>query len=166
MPLNYGKSKAARQQNIETEIAAGKPPKQAVALSLAYIAGFVDGEGCIGTTRSGQHRLLIPRIMVVNTDRRVLDALQRQFGGDVAARKQQIAGWKPLIQWRICNGNALVFLRAIRPFLVLKADQADVLLRWPTSARFPKTRDAVKLRRELLASQLTYLNRKGTERAA
>ena len=33
MPLNYGKSKAARQQNIETEIAAGKPPKQAVAIA-------------------------------------------------------------------------------------------------------------------------------------
>jgi hypothetical protein len=35
MPLNYGKSKAARSQNIETEIAAGKPPKQAVAIAYS-----------------------------------------------------------------------------------------------------------------------------------
>jgi len=35
MPLNYGKSKAARQQNVETEIAAGKPPKQAVAIAYS-----------------------------------------------------------------------------------------------------------------------------------
>jgi hypothetical protein len=35
MPLHYGKSKQARQQNIETEIAAGKPPKQAVAIAYS-----------------------------------------------------------------------------------------------------------------------------------
>jgi hypothetical protein len=35
VPLNYGKSKAARSQNIETEIAAGKPVKQAVAIAYA-----------------------------------------------------------------------------------------------------------------------------------
>lgn len=35
MPLNYGKSKRARQANIEAEIAAGKPPKQAVAIAYS-----------------------------------------------------------------------------------------------------------------------------------
>lgn len=34
MPLNKGKSKAAVSQNIKTEIAAGKKPKQAVAIAL------------------------------------------------------------------------------------------------------------------------------------
>lgn len=35
MPLNKGKSKAAFQQNIKTEIKAGKPPKQAVAIAYS-----------------------------------------------------------------------------------------------------------------------------------
>lgn len=35
MPLANGKSKKARQQNIATEIKAGKPPKQAVAIAYA-----------------------------------------------------------------------------------------------------------------------------------
>ena len=35
MPLNYGKSKAAFTQNIKTEIAAGKPQKQAVAIAYS-----------------------------------------------------------------------------------------------------------------------------------
>ena len=35
MPLNPGKSKKARQDNIETEIAAGKPVKDAVAIAYA-----------------------------------------------------------------------------------------------------------------------------------
>ena len=35
MPLKKGKSDKTRQANIEKEIAAGKPPKQAVAIGYA-----------------------------------------------------------------------------------------------------------------------------------
>jgi len=35
MPLNTGKSKAAFKQNIRTEVAAGKPVKQAVAIAYS-----------------------------------------------------------------------------------------------------------------------------------
>lgn len=35
MPLMPGKSKAAFKQNIKTEIAAGKPQKQAVAIAYS-----------------------------------------------------------------------------------------------------------------------------------
>jgi hypothetical protein len=35
MPLSSGTSKNARQENIETEIGAGKDPKQAVAIGYS-----------------------------------------------------------------------------------------------------------------------------------
>jgi hypothetical protein len=35
MPLSGGTSKQAREKNIRTEIAAGKPPKEAVAIGYA-----------------------------------------------------------------------------------------------------------------------------------
>ena len=35
MPLKSGKSKKAVSQNIKTEMAAGKPQKQAVAIALS-----------------------------------------------------------------------------------------------------------------------------------
>jgi hypothetical protein len=35
MPLNKGTSNKAREQNIKTEIAAGKPPKQAEAIAYS-----------------------------------------------------------------------------------------------------------------------------------
>lgn len=35
MPLIKSKSKKAFKQNVETEIAAGKPPRQAVAIAYA-----------------------------------------------------------------------------------------------------------------------------------
>ena len=35
MPLNYGKSKEAFGQNVKTEMAHGKPQKQAVAIAYS-----------------------------------------------------------------------------------------------------------------------------------
>jgi hypothetical protein len=35
MPLNKSKSKKAFQENVKTEIKAGKPPKQAVAIAYS-----------------------------------------------------------------------------------------------------------------------------------
>ena len=35
MPLSEGTSKQARQENIKREIAAGKPPEQAVAIGYS-----------------------------------------------------------------------------------------------------------------------------------
>jgi len=35
MPLSSGTSNAAREENVKTELEAGKPPKQAVAIAYA-----------------------------------------------------------------------------------------------------------------------------------
>ena len=43
MPLEEGKSKAAFEKNVKTEIAAGKPQKQAVAIAYSKQRG--DGMG-------------------------------------------------------------------------------------------------------------------------
>lgn len=39
MPLAKGKSKKAFEKNVKTEIAAGKPPKQAVAIAYSVKKG-------------------------------------------------------------------------------------------------------------------------------
>lgn len=39
MPLDKGKSKKAVSKNIRTEMAAGKPQKQAVAIALSTARG-------------------------------------------------------------------------------------------------------------------------------
>jgi hypothetical protein len=44
MPLRNSASKKAREQNIKREIAAGKPPKQAVAIGYAVQRRARDGK--------------------------------------------------------------------------------------------------------------------------
>jgi len=44
MPLNKGKSKKAFSQNVETEMAAGKPQKQAVAIAYSVKRGGKKGK--------------------------------------------------------------------------------------------------------------------------
>jgi hypothetical protein len=67
MPLEHSSSDAARQRNIETEIAAGKDPKQAVAIGYSEQRraesgnkSLADGltEQCKGVVESltGQYR--------------------------------------------------------------------------------------------------------------
>ena len=52
MPLEKGKSKAAFKHNVEAEVAAGKPPKQAVAIAYSEKRSARD---CAAELMSGRH---------------------------------------------------------------------------------------------------------------
>lgn len=47
MPLVKGKSKKAFSQNVKTEMAAGKPQKQAVAIAYAESGKQPNGKGMV-----------------------------------------------------------------------------------------------------------------------
>lgn len=71
-------------------------------ISWQYLAGLIDGEGSIGTTRTGKHRNVIGRVIITNTDTLLLELLRKDFGGSVSIRKTgSKPGWKPLghIAW-------------------------------------------------------------------
>lgn len=96
---------------------------------LSYFAGFVDGEGCIriGKTysakRSVNHRL---EFIVANTDAKPLLKMREYFGGGHIRGRNRDS----LLYWTLYNDDALKFIRAIRPYLITKADQADVAIRF------------------------------------
>ena len=151
-------------------------------LSLEYVAGFIDGEGCICTGRTGTRsadgkRLLVPRVMIANTDRRVLDLIRSQFGGTIQTVRRPASkpNWKPGYAWRLANSAALDLLERVRPFLIVKAAQADLLLSmralWrPVGAVWHRASDGSPVRglsQEIIAQRdeverrLHELNRKG-----
>jgi hypothetical protein len=113
------------------------PPASPLALSptdAAWIAGILDGEGCLGVTRrpNGRHVAYAMRISVRNTCPRMIDRLYRTTGmgslhfrpGDEKRRATVI--W---IVDRLAEVEAL--LLAVLPHLTTKSRQAELLLQWP-----------------------------------
>jgi hypothetical protein len=103
------------------ELAAVKP--RADELFVAWAAGFFDGEGCISVSRTGRVQILASQ-----TTAAPLIALQTGFGGTVSLHDRPDPRHKA--QWKWQGGSAVArnFLPAIRPYLRVKAAQADLAM--------------------------------------
>jgi len=158
--------------------------REAIALpeeitTLAYAAGLFDGEGSVAITyskRTGSeqryHRL---QISVTNTDPRVLVWLRDRFGGCITnVRLGANTRQRPSARWQTSLRRAEAFLRAVRPYLVIKGEQADVAVALRATIRphagnvFGRhgvakdgVTDDLRARRESLRQALHVLNRRG-----
>lgn len=136
---------------------------------LGYIAGIIDGEGHIGIktafdkkkSKNVSHAV---RVVIVNTNVRLMEWFTSRFGGSIACSKERRADWKPRYSWQLHGRRAEVFLDAILPFLVVKREQAEVVLRLREAGRHQGAQglsaDVVDLR-ERLKSQIHQLNARG-----
>ena len=99
-------------------------------LSYEYVAGLVDGEGCIRLTPSGEKRYLryYPRLQVTNTYVEVLVMLKEQFGGYIGKPKRRPDSTKDCFDWRIDGDGARSLLHNLLPFLVIKREKALAVL--------------------------------------
>jgi hypothetical protein len=93
---------------------------------IAYTAGIFDGEGCVTTSGVGF------RVTVSNTDKVLLDWLKSNWGGCVndmylPSNPKHNVAWK----WIQAKESGIYsFLSTIRPYLLLKATQADAVLKY------------------------------------
>ena len=100
-------------------------------ISLDYLAGLVDGEGCIRLHPSnrGKYRKFYPRVQVTNTYKPVLELLVSQYGGAIhSATKPQKEGWKLKHDWRLTGDKARELLKELLPFLIIKKEKAEQVL--------------------------------------
>lgn len=100
----------------------------------AYVAGFVDGEGTItiGRQRRDENRAgfrYIPILIAANTDLAGLEAVRRMCGnGRVSlCTPSKRQAHKHLFRLTMAANQIRRVLPQIRPFLVIKAKQADLL---------------------------------------
>lgn len=98
----------------------------------AYLAGLFDGEGSIGyysRKRPGRgHRL---NVCIVNTDFRLLSWLRAriEYGVYRVRKPKRARDIKLKWEWMLdSKRHAKEFLDLIRPYLIIKADQVDLLL--------------------------------------
>lgn len=111
-------------------------------LSLRYIAGFFDGEGCISLTRrpeirDGGQGWVCLRATVCNTRPLVIDEIHRRFGGSRAVSLPDKHRKQALYRVVMSDRQAERFLACILPYLVVKRAQAELALEIQRFKRAP-----------------------------
>lgn len=99
-------------------------------ISLPYLAGLLDGEGCLMITalrnyREARRRVRYDPVMqIVNTYLPLLQLVQLQYGGRIQVQRKDCFGL-------YFSANEMRrILPKLLPFLVIKKNQAEVLLRF------------------------------------
>lgn len=125
----------------------------------AYIAGFLDGDGCIcmfaKVPKNKQHRRSLHysfTVTIGNTDSEIIQYLFSKFGGSMYKRKKTRKNWRVFQYWRICDRHASAFLKMIYPYLRIKRKQAEIIIKFRNEVRHSGT----MLSPEILQKRETY----------
>jgi hypothetical protein len=127
-------------------------------MNLAYAAGFVDGEGCIGFTRC--RNSVYPRVLVTNTNIEILEEFKEKWGGDIKPLSLRKENWKQGYSWRISWSKAVDFLSQIEPYLKIKWPQAHTVFAW-NEIRPGRGQKWDEECLEFLVDRISWLNKKG-----
>jgi hypothetical protein len=133
----------------------------------SYLAGLIDGEGCISINKrvnnygnNGRNNYVQYnfRISITNTSLKLMKYLIEHFGGVYyTKRSNNDNNWKASYEWRPKGkGNNEKVLLSILPYLVVKWGQANIGLQYVRlPEQDPKSRDD-------LFQQIRLLNLKGS----
>lgn len=136
---------------------------------IAYLAGLIDGEGClyIGNVKQGKygsgyqwHSVL----KITSCDEELIVWLENTFGGAKDSRYRwtsKKAFNRAVYNWT-CSGEMLDYiLPLVRPYLIIKAKQCDVMIKYRAtcknigSKRLPQE---ITDKRLLLLAEIRNLN--------
>jgi hypothetical protein len=108
-------------------------------LVLAWASGFFDGEGCVvvelskSPASAAGYRTSL-HATVTQTSIPCLEIFVKHFGGAIKTYQftsPNSTRWAVQYTWAVRNEKALEFIKAIRPFSVVKASQIDEALKYP-----------------------------------
>lgn len=109
-------------------------------ISWEYLAGMIDADGSIGTTRTGANRNVVGRVIVTNTNHDFLRILKEQFGGSLNLRSiGSKENWKPYGSIIWTNRGAEMILEQVLPYLIIKKRQAELCLELIQMRNLPKS---------------------------
>lgn len=138
----------------------------------AYLAGLIDGEGCIridrgrlwNRARTGWHWRYKLVVRIAMCAQPTLLWVQQQFGGKVYARStnsMKCLGARARQQWVwVCaERQAEEIIHAILPFLQNKKTEAKLALQFRKLVPAPGTKSSLEIREQqlLIAEQLSAL---------
>lgn len=125
-------------------------------VSIEWLAGFIDGEGClfiVGNKRT-RHALILA---IANIHLPTLKAIQEIFGGHIQALSTRRGRQIYEIRWH--GKTALELIKQLEPHLITKRDQAQFIIEnWQLGPRHILT-EADKTHREFVKTRLQSLKR-------
>ncbi len=134
-------------------------------LTDAYVAGLIDGEGCISIAKGtrGHYSVRVEVGMTIKASA-LLEMLQAEYGGAIDSHRAATDRWEAALRWRILGSKAGPFLERMLPQLLLKEEQARLALKMEEiRASLPSGRWTLEAteRCERLRLRIKELNRKG-----
>lgn len=134
---------------------------------IDYLAGAIDGEGCVTFTQRAQAPwAYTPNVYVVNTNRAWLKKLKQNFGGTLVPHGRHSPRHKFLYSLRWSGPAAQRLLRRVLPFLLMKQKQARlVLAHKPDGQHWGRKGMPAWKRRQRIAAlkKIRQLNKRGLE---
>lgn len=91
---------------------------------LAYIAGVLDSDGCISL--ASKH--VVPKITVANTKEALPQWFHDRLGGHLSQQGARNLRWRSTWYWILQGQPAIDLLKLVRQWLVLKREQANVVI--------------------------------------
>lgn len=87
---------------------------------LAYLAGYIDGDGCIfiGLHKNQTKKRI--NLIVSSTNEQILQVFKNNFGGNINPVKTNNSTWKQQFNWTLSKTDTLKLLPQVVDFLVEK----------------------------------------------
>lgn len=141
-------------------------PTRANQLELAWAAGFIDGEGYIGTSectkknkKGSSLRWFSAVVDVSQVKPEPIYKLKEILGGGVRAF-QTSKGYGVHHTWRLYGDSTSTALQLVLPYLINKRRQAELVIEFQATKRkgWEKVPADVHIRREAIHLELRMLN--------
>lgn len=143
------------------------------SISNEYIAGLIDGEGYISLLPSRNSLLKVKSFepvvklgMTGEISKNIMHYLKEKYGGHMNFRERSKKNpkWKNANYWILkSRKKVLVFLKDIEPYLLIKKEQAILLIEFcelPSShTRYNAYKPETVERKEIIFEKLKYLKR-------
>jgi len=136
---------------------------------LAYLAGLLDGEGCITIRRRfGGCNSYSGRFLISMTALDLLSSLRDQFGiGTITKASRKLDGHKQMYRWSVFSQQAASLLKEVLPYLHLKRKHAELVISLADAkGTIGKHLTKEQINKETILFQTIFkLNKRGEENA-
>ncbi len=96
-------------------------------MDIRYLAGLVDGEGCIALSRPSHRCSMQLTLCIAMCHRPIIELLTAQYGGDFRVR-ERTGNRRRQFTW-LCHGErALNLVKEMLPYLIVKKEEALLVI--------------------------------------